>query len=445
MDEEFVIKVEHLSKAYKLYEKKSDRLREALSITGKQYHKPFYALNDIAFEVKRGETVGIIGTNGSGKSTLLKILTGVVAPSGGSFEVNGRISALLELGTGFNMEYTGLQNIDLHGTMMGFSKEEMENRREQIIQFADIGDYINQPVKNYSSGMFARLAFAVAISIDPEILIVDEALSVGDVFFQNKCFKKFDELKEKGISILFVSHDISSVQRMCNRVLWIEQGNQRVFGSSYEVCRAFYDEQGKRMSKCNADSVNSVINKSIRLDRNSTIRKVPKAIIRSNAILSDKAEIVSAFIQDMNGNTVSSVEANNNYRIVVISKFCDEMPNIIIGFVMENAKGIAYLADNTYANKHSEIQLIVKQGDYLETFFEFTMPELPNGQYIISPAIAQGTQSSHVILTWLNGAISFDMHRDEGVLGELGWDINVDCHMIKDVEIIGSQSHDEND
>ena len=240
---ETVIRVDHLSKMYKLYDKKSDRLREAMSIRKKQYYRPFYALHDVSFEVDRGETVGIIGTNGSGKSTLLKILTGVVAPNGGSFEIKGRISALLELGTGFNMEYTGLQNIDLHGTMMGFSKEEMASRKEQIIQFADIGDYIHQPVKNYSSGMFARLAFAVAISIEPEILIVDEALSVGDVFFQNKCFRKFDDLREKGTSILFVSHDTAAVRKMCSRVLWIEKGVQQMYGRCEEVCNAYFASQ----------------------------------------------------------------------------------------------------------------------------------------------------------------------------------------------------------
>lgn len=194
---DIAIKVEHISKEYRLYHRKSDRLREAISLMHKQYNKPFVALSDISFEANRGETVGIIGTNGSGKSTLLKILTGVVAPSGGSFAVQGKVSALLELGAGFNGEYTGIQNIELNGTMMGFSKAEMQKRREEIIRFADIGDYVNQPVKNYSSGMFARLAFAVAISIEPEILIVDEALSVGDVFFRASAFESLKSL-EKG-------------------------------------------------------------------------------------------------------------------------------------------------------------------------------------------------------------------------------------------------------
>jgi teichoic acid transport system ATP-binding protein len=196
-----IIKVEHLSKAYKLYDKKSDRVKEALSVSHKQYYKPFYALDDISYSVERGETLGIIGTNGSGKSTLLKILAGVTSPTSGTVVVGGKIAALLELGAGFNPEYTGIENIALNGTMMGYSKEKMEQRREGIIRFADIGEYINQPVKNYSSGMFARLAFAMAISLEPEILIVDETLSVGDMRLQIKCMNKMKSMMENGTTI----------------------------------------------------------------------------------------------------------------------------------------------------------------------------------------------------------------------------------------------------
>ena len=190
MNKNTAIKVTNLSKVYKLYDKPADRLKESLHPLKKKYHKEFYALNDVSFEIKKGETVGIIGKNGAGKSTLLKIITGVLTPSGGHVHVNGRIASLLELGAGFNPEYTGVENIYLQGTLMGYTKEEMESKIQAILDFADIGDFVYQPVKSYSSGMFARLAFAVAINVEPDILIVDEALSVGDVFFQNKCFKK---------------------------------------------------------------------------------------------------------------------------------------------------------------------------------------------------------------------------------------------------------------
>lgn len=236
-----IIRVEHLSKAYKLYNSKSDRLREAVSVSRKQYHKLFYALNDISFSVRRGETLGIIGTNGSGKSTLLKILSGVVSPTSGQIEVNGRVSALLELGAGFNPEYTGLENIVLHGTMMGYSKEELDIRKNGIIRFADIGEFINQPVKNYSSGMFARLAFAVAINVEPEVLIVDEILSVGDIRFQIKCMNKMKEMMKNGTTILFVSHDISSVRRFCSRSIWLNGGVLQKDGETNQVADAYED------------------------------------------------------------------------------------------------------------------------------------------------------------------------------------------------------------
>ena len=217
------IQVEHLSKMYKLYNKPSDRLKEALGMKVKV--REHFALNDVNFQVSRGETVGIIGTNGSGKSTVLKIITGVVSPTKGEVKVDGRISALLELGAGFNGEYSGLENVYLNGTMIGFSKEEIDSKLDDILTFADIGDFIYQPVKTYSSGMFVRLAFAVAINIDPDILIVDEALSVGDVFFQAKCYRKFEEFKQKGKTIVFVSHDLNSISRYCDRVILLNKGN----------------------------------------------------------------------------------------------------------------------------------------------------------------------------------------------------------------------------
>ncbi|HJB29389.1 MAG TPA: ABC transporter ATP-binding protein, partial [Candidatus Blautia faecavium] len=219
-----VIQVQHLSKMYKLYDKPSDRLKESLGLSRKKRYREHYALNDVNFDIEEGECVGIIGVNGSGKSTILKIITGVLNPTQGEVKVDGRISALLELGAGFNMEYSGLENVYLNGTMIGFSKEEIDARLDDILAFADIGDYIHQPVKMYSSGMFVRLAFAVAINIDPEILIVDEALSVGDVFFQAKCYHKFEEFKAQGKTILFVSHDLSSISKYCDRVILLHKG-----------------------------------------------------------------------------------------------------------------------------------------------------------------------------------------------------------------------------
>ena len=230
---EDIIRITNLKKTYKIYSSTKDRVFDAFSLGSKKRYREFNALNNINFNVEKGETVGIIGTNGAGKSTLLKIITGVLNPTEGDVEIKGKISALLELGAGFNEEYTGMENIFLNGRMMGYNRKEMEKKVDNIVEFADIGDFIDQPVKTYSSGMFARLAFSVAINVEPDILIVDEALSVGDIFFQNKCYKKFAELRDKGVTILFVTHDIGSVRQMCSRVLWLEKGTPKLITCSY--------------------------------------------------------------------------------------------------------------------------------------------------------------------------------------------------------------------
>lgn len=218
------IEVKDVTKIYRLYDKPIDRLKESLSLTHKEYHKDFFALNKLSFSVEKGQTVGIIGTNGSGKSTILKIITGVLTPSTGTVEVDGKISALLELGAGFNMDYTGIENIYMNGTMMGFTKKEMDEKLQDILDFADIGDFVYQPVKTYSSGMFVRLAFALAINVEPEILIVDEALSVGDVFFQAKCYRRMEEIRKNGTTILMVTHDMGSIIKYCDKVVLLNRG-----------------------------------------------------------------------------------------------------------------------------------------------------------------------------------------------------------------------------
>lgn len=233
--------VNKITKVYKIYDDPKDRFKEALGIGQRQYYQKFYALRDVSFEVGKGEIVGIVGRNGSGKSTILKILTGVLAPTDGNVSIEGKVSALLELGAGFNMEYTGMKNIYLNATMMHMSKNEIEQKIPDILRFADIGDYIYQPVKSYSSGMFVRLAFAVAINVDPDILIVDEALAVGDTRFQLKCMDKFTEFVKAGKTILFVSHDVNSIKRFCNRAIWLNQGSLIMDGDTDEVTDRYLD------------------------------------------------------------------------------------------------------------------------------------------------------------------------------------------------------------
>ena len=238
---EVVIKVRDLVKKYNIYDNPMDRLKETLSIRHKCYHREFVALNGLTFDIEKGDAVGILGKNGSGKSTLLKMITGVLTPTSGTIEIKGVISAILELGTGFNMEYTGIENIYLNGTMMGYTKEEVDLRINDIIEFADIGDFINQPVKIYSSGMFARLAFAVASNVNPDILIVDEALAVGDTRFQIKCIEKMKALKEQGTTVLFVSHATEQIKRFCNKAIWIKDGIIEAQGESSEIADLYED------------------------------------------------------------------------------------------------------------------------------------------------------------------------------------------------------------
>lgn len=238
---ELVIDINNLNKIYKLYDQPMDRFKESLGISRKKYHRDHYALSDINFQVYKGDNIGIIGTNGAGKSTLLKIITGIITPSSGSCFVNGKISALLELGAGFNPEYTGIENIFLNGTMMGYKREEMDLKVPAILDFASIGEFIHQPVKTYSSGMFARLAFAVAINVEPEILIVDETLSVGDTRFQIKCMNKMKEMIDGGTTILFVSHDTNTIKRFCTKAIWLNKGVMQDIGEVNKVCDKYLD------------------------------------------------------------------------------------------------------------------------------------------------------------------------------------------------------------
>lgn len=238
----YAIKVSNLSKTYKLYNNPKDRLKEALHLTNKKLYKDFYALNNINFELKKGDTLGVIGKNGSGKSTLLKVIAGILQPSTGDVKLKGKVSALIELGAGFNPEFTGIENIYFYGSILGFSKQEMKKKLDEIISFADIGEFLYQPIKTYSSGMKARLAFSVAINTEPEILIVDEVLSVGDMFFKQKCINKLRSMLDDGLTLFFVSHSLGDIKALCNKALFIDKGKQVAFGEANNVCNLYQNQ-----------------------------------------------------------------------------------------------------------------------------------------------------------------------------------------------------------
>lgn len=424
--QELAIKVENLTKIYKLYDKPIDRLKESLHITKKKYHREHYALKNINFEVNKGETIGIIGTNGSGKSTLLKIITGVLSATSGMVHLEGRVSALLELGAGFNPEYTGVENVYLNGTMMGYNKEQMLEKMDDIISFADIGEFINQPVKTYSSGMFARLAFSVAINVNPDILIVDEALSVGDVFFQNKCFRKFDELQKRGTTILFVSHDIYSIKQMCSKVLWLDKGEPVIFSDKTTVCSMYINEKLKEMNRNNKINKNKL---SYRLNDSESKQKrvYPKLKFNGECIQNEDVEIISFYIIDKDNNKTTELTTLSQYTITIVAKFNNDIENIIFGYSLESNKGIPVIGMNTFIND-SERTFDIKEDQIIECSFEFVLPRIMKGEYLISPAIAQGDQNTHKTLVWMHNCEKITIIND-------GYNISM-IHLDSDVKII---------
>lgn len=358
-----VISIRGLKKMYKLYNKPSDRLKDAFGF-GKNKYSVNYALKGFDIDINKGETVGIIGTNGSGKSTLLKIITGVLNPTEGEVKVNGRISALLELGAGFNQEYNGIENVYLNGTMMGFSEKEIDEKLPQILEFADIGDYVYQPVKTYSSGMFVRLAFAVAINIEPEILIVDEALSVGDVFFQSKCYHKFEEFKQSGKTIIFVSHDLSSISKYCDRVMVLNKGEKLAEGKPKEMI----------------DVYKQVLVGQYAAEKEAAIDLSEE----SHEMLeygSGEAHIDEYYVTDSNGLRTNAILKGSEFTIHMKVSFTSLVKQPIFAYKFVNAKGVEITGTNTMYEKAFFDD--VPAGKSLEITFTQQM-NLQGGEYLMS-------------------------------------------------------------
>ena len=396
---DIAISVNNISKMYKLYDNPMDRLKESLGLSKKKRYKEHYALNDISFQVNKCETVGFIGTNGSGKSTILKIITGVLNPTQGNIEVNGRISALLELGAGFNMEYTGIENVYLNGTMIGFSKEEIDAKLQDILEFADIGDFVYQPVKTYSSGMFVRLAFAVAINIDPEILIVDEALSVGDVFFQAKCYRKFEDFKEKGKTILLISHDLSSISKYCDRVILLNKGKKVEEGLPKTVVDTFkkilanqYEEETEESTKRAEEVITEkreegdapAVHEGKAKKRSLIIQNWKKTFALNPGVLeygNEKAEIIDFYIVDQNGNVTNLIEKDTEFEIYMKVRFHDSVKEPIFAYTIKDIRGTDLTGTNTMY-EHAPVTEKVA-GDEQVVCFRQKMT-LQGGEYMLS-------------------------------------------------------------
>ncbi len=399
------IEVKDVVKIYKLYDKPRDRVKDAFGFGKKQQTKLHYALNGVSLKIAKGETVGIIGTNGSGKSTILKIITGVLNPTSGEVHVDGRISALLELGAGFNQEYNGIENVYLNGTMMGFSEKEIEEKLPSILEFADIGDYVYQPVKTYSSGMFVRLAFAVAINIEPEILIVDEALSVGDVFFQAKCYRKFEEFKEQGKTIVFVSHDLSSISKYCDRVFLLNQGNLLGEGKPREMIDAYkrvlvgqYEDAGEEKAEAEAEN--------------------PSALEYGNG----QAQILEYYMTDDRGVRTCAIIKGSEFTIHMKVKFTEKIPAPIFAFSIKNVLGVEITGTNTMIEK--AFLEGVEPGQVKEITFTQKM-SLQGGEYLLSLGVTGYRGETFEVYHRLYDILNISVVSDKNTVGYYDMDSKV--------------------
>lgn len=430
MPTDLAFNVVDLSKFYRLYDSPLARLKESFHPLRKKYHREFHALENISFQVRRGETIGILGRNGSGKSTLLKMLTGVLTPSAGQVVAHGRVLALLELGAGFNPELTGVENVYFNGTLLGISRQEMNNKLDAILEFADIGEFVNQPVKTYSSGMYVRLAFAVIANMDADVLIIDEALSVGDAFFVQKCMRFLREFIKDG-TLIFVSHDTGAVTGLCSRAIWLEDGLMKMDGHPKEVAEAyladFYqDKQGDSLSRGTEKKVFSaaVDEKDMRLDFLNTTKhrndiKLFKFRPNDKSFGRGGAEIVDVQILNEAEQVLSWCVGGENIHLRIVSIANQDLHNPIIGFVVKDKLGQVIFSDNTYLTYALNPKSIEDKRSF-EAWFSFRMPVMPSGDYSISIAVADGSQGEHVQHHWINDALIFKIESSSVCHGLIG-------------------------
>ena len=426
--EKYAVEVKNVTKIYRLYDKPIDRLKESLSVSHKEYHKDFYALSDLSFTVEKGQTVGIIGTNGSGKSTILKIITGVLTPTTGEVTVRGKISALLELGAGFNQDYTGIENIYMNGTMMGYTKKEMDAKLPEILDFAEIGDFVYQPVKTYSSGMFVRLAFALAINVEPEILIVDEALSVGDVFFQAKCYHKFEEFKKMGKTIVFVSHDLSSISKYCDRVYLLNQGNILGEGSPKAMIDTYkrvlvgqYDESQNAGEEAENLLDDEDLQRAAAKKADGAAKDAAEASMEAkgqnpNALEygTKQAQIEEFYITDDRGVPTNAILKGSMFTIHMRVRFMDHIPAPIFAFSVKNVIGVEITGTNTMIEK--AFLDSVEPGDVKNVTFTQKM-NLQGGEYLLSLGVTGYNQDTFEVYHRLYDALNITVVSDKNTVG----------------------------
>lgn len=433
MSSEIAIKVENLSKCYQIYDKPRDRLLQMLFRGHRTFYREFWALRDVSFEIKRGETVGIIGRNGSGKSTLLQLICGTLNPTGGSIQTRGRIAALLELGSGFNPEFTGRENVYMNASILGLNHEEIDARFDAIAAFADIGDFIDQPVKTYSSGMYVRLAFAVIAHVDADILVIDEALSVGDAFFTQKCMRFLRRFMENG-TVLFVSHDTGAVINLCQSGIWLEKGIIKYKGEPKEIAQMYLAElyasqQGESslqtegtVEDAQKEAEDSFYDMRLRYI-NATPCRNDIQVFKFNPDAAGfgrgGGSITGTQFLDDEGRELSWIIGGENVVLKISCQAHVCMYSPIIGFYVNDRLGQNLFGENTYNFSQNE-PLSLDPGDNFQAIFRFRMPILPKGDYFVTVALAEGTQQEHIQHQWIHEAVLFQSHSSSVSTGLVG-------------------------
>lgn len=437
--ERAVIEVQEVGKCYQIYERPQDRLKQMLWRGRRRCYREFWALRDVSFNIRHGETVGVIGRNGSGKSTLLKMLCGTLTPTTGTLTIQGRVAALLELGTGFNPEFTGRENVYLNAAILGLDDTEIEHYLPEILAFADIGDFIDQPVKTYSSGMAVRLAFAVIAHVRADILVIDEALAVGDVFFVQKCMRFLREFKQRG-TLFFVSHDTGAVVNLCDRVIWLEEGRIREVGPAKTVCQHYLailreDQTGVEAEKhkyaTDLDpplevnmlrSSTSIVDQRLRFINQTSLRNDIELFNFRRDITgygTGRSQILDTHFEDEQGCILQWMVGGEQVTLVVHAVALADIENPIIGFYVKDRLGQNLFGDNTYLSYLAEARLVTA-GQQLRAIFTFQMPVLPVGDYTVDVAVASGTQQEHIIHCWCNDILVFKSHASSAHQGLIG-------------------------
>ncbi len=418
------IQVRHLAKKYAIYEHPRDKLREVLHLGGRKRHKEFWALEDVSFEIEHGQTLGVIGQNGSGKSTLLQILAGIMRQSRGDCYVTGKVSALLELGSGFNPEFTGRENVFMNGAILGLNKRQMQDRFDAIAHFAEIGAFMDQPVKTYSSGMFMRLAFAVAVNVDPDILLVDEALAVGDMIFQHRCMHRMNRLRAAGKTTVLVTHDLTAVAKFCDRALLLDTGRLIADGSPEAVVnkyRALMFERERQYGQFNGDQKAEAAERAIVTGGGMPIvRSIPNIDHRFG---NGAARILGVELYDEAGSPSREILGGRPVLLRVSVEFLEYVARPILGYTLRDRLGVDVSASNT--NYAGNVLPAAAKGQIYTSDFLIRLPRLSAGSYSFAPAVADGDLQKHDMCDWIDNALVFNLQADELVYGTMKMDVEV--------------------